>query len=319
MPTQTSSERWSRREMQPIELYVFDLGEVDGKVYLAANQPDDVVFAGVSYAACPIARSRTQQNARTEEDSLSIRIGNVDRRYSEFLAERDIRGSSVTVQAVFADAIDEPDEYHIVFQGIIDRVAVDEFGISIDCFSRNSFQHFAFPQRRYQQTCQWTFGDAWCGVDLSTLATTPTATQPYLPVRMENVLVSTDPSGATSWSFVFVDLTQRDGHWHGGQVQFHRLYGAPLLRVLQRHIALFTSADRRVHLDMPIIPPPQAGDGFTILRGCGKTWEACAIRTDAYYPLPLVENGTIATEPPFSGFRHLRDAQRKPILFLPIE
>lgn len=319
MVTSAFDQKWNQSESQPIELYEFELGGTSKTLYLAANQLRDVIFGGVTYSACPIHRESVSRKVRTEDDWSTIRIGNVDQRYSEYLSTRDIRGTAVSIKAVFADLLEDSTEYHPVFRGLIDRIAVDELGISVECFSRHSFQYLGLPVRRYQQTCHWTFGDEWCGVDSETLATTASETKPYLPVRLDALTVNTDPVAPSGWSFVSDQLTQDNGHWDGGEVTFKRLGGAESIVTISRSTVRFTSEDHRVLLSVPLSITPQSGDRFSIVRGCPKTWEACAIQTDAYYPLSQALSGTLSTEPRFSGFLHLQDAQRKPVTFRAIE
>ncbi len=319
MVSSTFDQKWNQGESQPIELYEFALGGTATTLYLAANQLRDVIFGGVTYSACPIDRESISRKVRTEDDWSTIRIGNVDQRYSEYFSTGDVRGTEVAIKAVFADLLDDSAEYHPVFHGVIDRIAVDELGITVECFSRHSFQYLGLPVRRYQQTCHWTFGDAWCGVDSETVATPATETKPYLPVRLNDLTVSTDPAEPSGWSFVSDQLTQDDNHWDGGEVYFTRLGGEESAETISRSTVRFTTQDQRVLLSVPLPATPQPGDCFSIVRGCPKTWEACAIQTDAYYPLSQVLSGTLSTEPRFSGFLHLQDAQRKPVTFRAIE
>ena len=319
MAGQALEHQLSSSESKPIELYEFDLGEPDGTLYLAANQPDDVVFGGATYAACPIRRDPCVQTARTQEDLLVLDIGNVDQSYTAFLASRDVRRSKVTLKLVFGDLLDDSSEYHVVFLGVVDKILVQETSVRLECFSEHSFQHYSLPLRRYQKTCQWTFGDEWCGVDLEDPSITPTAKRPYLPVRLDDGVVSPDPSEASEWSFVSGSLNQNDGHWEDGQLVITQRSGCRLERPETRRVVKFTAADQRIHVDMPLTETLQPGDRFRLIRGCPKTWEACAVRTDAYYPLTEVIAETLSTEPPFSGFVHLQDAQRKPMTFRRIE
>ncbi len=308
-------EPWRERESKPIDLYEFVLPGTGERIYLAANQPDDIHFDGIDYAACPIEREPLRSDARTSENSLAFRIGNVDQSYTALLSKRDVRGSQVILKVVFADLLDVSSEYYELFRGTVDRVIADELSIQLGCFSRHSFQHFSLPLRMYQQTCQWTFGDQWCGIDINTVATIPDSNHPYLPVRMDDVFVSTDPSEATSWSFVSNQLVQSQGHWDFGTVHFSQLAGKRVSYPVARHAVRFRQSDRRVYLDMPLDEKPIPGDVFSIIRGCPKTWEACALVTDAYYPLAQVVSGALATEPRHCGFQRVRDTQRKPLTF----
>lgn len=156
-------EQSEREQNRPIELYEV---EVDDGVILryAANNTNDIVFNGYIYQAASISRTDVETNMESKLEEVSITVPNVNREFSAYIANGGrINGYTCRVLTVMRDALDDPRNYAITFQGEIDGATINGKTSSFRVRSYNGSFNIKVPRRKYSPFCELDFKSEWCG------------------------------------------------------------------------------------------------------------------------------------------------------------
>jgi phage-related protein len=156
-------EQSEREQNRPIELYEI---EVDGGVTLryAANNTNDIVFNGHVYKAASVNRTEVEANMESKLEEVSISVPNVDRQFSAYVANGGtINGYTCRVLTVMRDALDDPLNYGVSFQGEIDGAIINSKTFSFRVRSYNGSFNIKVPRRKYSPFCELDFKGEWCG------------------------------------------------------------------------------------------------------------------------------------------------------------
>jgi phage-related protein len=150
-------------ENRPIYLYEIT---VDGGLTLryAGNNTDDIIFNGYTYTAAAIGKSDTETNIDSQVDQVSITVQNISREFSSYLAnDGKINGYTCRILTVMRDALDDPLNYVVDFQGEIDGGTLDGQSFSFKLRRHRGTFDIICPRRRYDPSCQYQFKSEWCG------------------------------------------------------------------------------------------------------------------------------------------------------------
>lgn len=243
----------------PVELYELYLDV--GTRYFASHD-SDVVFAGIQYKALPIRRQPIETKMSLEIDGVSSGLTDVKQELSQLLTTVDFRGRRCRIIKVFLEALTNPANYIVIFDGRMDTPSISEdstFGIRV--LSYLDLLHRDFPARLFSTVCNYKLGNEWCTVDMTTAA---------------NKQTGTAASGSTTNKIVSSVLTQVDDYWKIGRVKF--LSGANKGQARE----IFTSklTGTLVLVRMPFAFTPAIGDQVEFLRGCNKTEDDCVNKFD---------------------------------------
>lgn len=175
----TASSEFLRRkaepQSQPLEIWDVHLGstsKVDSNTlfFVVTNRNirffsyvdgTPQIFTGLGVTRSPIVR-----NIDSKIDSVDISLSNVDRTFSQYFLDIDLRGKRIIIRKIFADLLasastDGDDNFMVMFDGVIDAPTLSQTRIQAQA-RNNFFQSLAFqvPRRTFQGLCNWRFGSS---------------------------------------------------------------------------------------------------------------------------------------------------------------
>lgn len=218
------------------------------------------IFQGLGITRSPISR-----HMDSKIDNVEISLENVDRTFSQYFLDIDLRGKRVVIRTVFADYLaraSDPDgaNYVVLFDGVIDAPTLNQSRFSAS--ARNNFFSslaFSVPRRTYQGLCNYRFGASGdCAAH---------RTQAQLFDTKTGQTVDSAPSQV--W---LRDAARAEGgsgdYWAPGIIQMTG--GTPGNVGVKRRIVQSThSGDIYLESNFPYVVV--AGDVYTIQRDCGHT------------------------------------------------
>lgn len=273
-PSSAFLRRKSEPISQPLELWDIHLGSttsIDANTLFFAVTNKNVKFfsfvGGQSqvYIGLGISRSPITRHIDSKIDSLEISLENVDRTFSQYFNDIDLRGKRVIIRKVFADYLNtaadaDGDNFIVMFDGIIDTPTLTQSRLQAQV-RNNFFNSLAFdvPRRTYQGMCNWKFGNTGdCAGHL---------TQQQLFNTQLGQTVDAMPSQTH-----IVDGARSEGgsgdYWAPGIITMTA--GTAGNIGLKRRIVQSThSGDIFLESNFPYSVQP--GDVYTIQRDCGHT------------------------------------------------
>lgn len=276
MPRTASSEFLRRKaepKSTPLEIWDIHLGssaQVDSNTlffvvtnqnirYYAHLDGTPQTYIGVGITRSPIAR-----HIDSKIDSLELGIDNVDRTFSAYFNDIDLRGKRIVIRKVFADYLNklsdpDGDNFVVIFDGIIDAPTLNQSRISAQ--ARNNFFNsltFVGPRRTYQGVCNYRFGSS------GDCAAHRTQQELFDP---RNGTIDEVPS-----QIHFRDSDRTEGtsgdYWAPGIMRM--LAGtAGNIGVKRRVVQSTASGDLYIEASFPYFVQP--GDAYEIQRDCGHT------------------------------------------------
>lgn len=266
-------QKKAQPQCQPIELWDVHLGSttsVDANTLFFTTTNKSVRFFSFvdgtpkNYTALGIKRGPIGRYVDSKIDSLEISLENVDRTFSQYFLDIDLRGKRLILRKVFADLLNSPtgtggDNFVVLFDGILDAPSLNQQRLRAQ-LRNNFFQSLAFnvPRRTYQGLCNWRFGNT------GDCAQHRTQQQLFDP---KNGTIDSAPSP--------VHLTDGDrseggsgDYWAPGIITM--LAGTAGNIGIKRKIVQSThTGDIFLEANFPY--PVQAGDSYQIQRDCGHT------------------------------------------------
>ena len=148
-----------------IELYVIELRT--GVLRLAACD-ENVIYNGMEYIAVPFQRGDVKRSKDNITDSVEITLGDCSYELLSFVMNGfDFRGCNATVfKIMYPDSLKDPSVAKWVFSGFIDEPSFT--GGSFSCQIVARMPEINCPNRNFRLACNSEFGDAECGMSLST-------------------------------------------------------------------------------------------------------------------------------------------------------
>ena len=196
----------------PIEIY--DVYLEDETLHFAAFDRDIEFFtpAGDSetYLGLGISREPIRTSAETTVDSVTIRLDNVNKGMSVYVANTELRGRKIIIRKIFADISgtwDSSDDIYL-FNGMISKPSLGENVMEIECFSRAGTLETESPRRLYDIMCPWKFASTGC-TDGSLTAN-----------QLLDTKNSTVDAGSTTTVINDSTRTEATNYWKTGQVEF---------------------------------------------------------------------------------------------------
>ena len=218
------------------------------------------IFQGLGISRSPIARYMD-----SKIDNLEISLENVDRTFSQYFLDIDLRGKRIIIRKIFSDLIarateTDGDNFVVLFDGILDAPTLNQSRFQAQA-RNNFFQSLAFqvPRRTYQGLCNWKFGNSGdCAGH---------RTQAQLFDTKTGQTIDATPSQVH-----FTDGARTEGnsgdYWAPGIIQ---MTGGTAGNIgLKRKIVQSThTGDVYLEANFPYVVVP--GDQYTIQRDCGHT------------------------------------------------
>ena len=266
-------QKKSQPTSQPIELWDVHLGSVttvDASTLFFAVTNKNIRFYSFAdgtpkiYIGLGITRSPIARYIDSKIDNLEISLENVDRTFSQYFLDIDLRGKRIVIRKIFADLVSSAtgtggDNFVVLFDGILDAPSLSQSRMSAQA-RNNFFQSLSFnvPRRTYQGLCNWKFTDPdTCGKHR------PTGD---LLDRKTAQTIDSTPSQVR-----FTDGARTEGsgdYWAPGIITMTA--GTAGNVGLKRKIIQSTaSGDIFIEANFPSVVV--AGDQYTIERDCGHT------------------------------------------------
>lgn len=271
---------------QPLELWDVHLGATDAvdvnTLFFAVTNKNVKFFSYVNgqpkiFIGVGITRGPINRHIDSKIDSVDISLENVDRTFSQFFNDIDIRGKRVVIRKVFADYLLRPtdpdgDNYVVMFDGIIDMPSLNQTRFQAQV--RNNFFNslsFSAPRRTYQGMCTHKFGAS------GDCAHHRTVQQLFDTKESQTIDVVVSQTH-------FKDANRIEGasgdYWAPGIMIMTG--GTPGNIGLKRRIVQSTAAtgdgfgggigpSGDLFLESNFPYPVQAGDEYTVQRDCGHT------------------------------------------------
>lgn len=274
--------RKSKKTSSPIEIWDVHLGATDvvdsNTLFFVVTNQNIKFFAFADgsqrvYSGLGIARGPITRSIDSKIDTLEISLENVDRTFSQYFLDIDLRGKRIVIRKIFADLLSSAsgtggDNFVVLFDGILDTPFLSQSRLRTQV--RNNFFNslsFNLPRRLYQGLCNWKFGSSGdCAQH---------RTQDQLFDTKTDQTIDTTPS-----QIHLKDAARNEGgsgdHWAPGIIEMTG--GTPGNIGLKRRVVQSTassgdgigpSGDLFLEANFPNVVV--AGDEYTIQRDCGHT------------------------------------------------
>lgn len=251
MPRTLSPDVWAEKlkeENCPVELYQVYLDEET--IYLAMC-PHDIDFFDahgnpVTYRGADLQRSAVKTNIETRVDQVEVQIDNVTREMSAYIAHTDFQGRRLVIWKVFLDCLDDPNNYVVIFDGIMDEPRVDQYSMAVTVVSKLDTLDIELPARTYEVQCSWPsgFGGPECGK--------------VIPPK-EGTVDSVSEDRMTIYDAA---ITEEANYWAYGAITIGKE-----MRVVTESGAGYVKVEYPFYIDIP------AGTPYKLEAGCDKGYD----------------------------------------------
>ena len=278
MARNTLSSEFLRRkaepECKPVEIWDIHLGSttaVDANTLFLVVSNQNVRFYAFQdgtphvYIATGLGRSPIARHIDSKIDTVEISLENVDRTFSQYFLDIDLRGKRIVIRKIFVDLVakaseSDGDNFAVLFDGIIDAPILNQSRLSGQ-LRNNFFQSLTFtvPRRSYQGLCNWRFGNSGdCAQH---------RTQDQLFDTKTAQTIDSVPSPVHFYDGARTESGSGD-YWAPGIIQ---MTGGTSGNIgLKRKIVQSTATgDLFLEANFPYSVVP--GDQYTIQRDCGHT------------------------------------------------
>lgn len=251
MPRTLSPDVWaekSKEENCPVELYQVYLDE--HTLYLAMA-PVNIYFYDEQgnpavYYAANLTRSAVKTNIETKVDQVEVQIDNVTREMSAYIAGTDFQGRRLVIWKVFLDCLDDPENYVVIFDGIMDEPRIDQYRMAVTVVSKLDTLDIELPARTYEVQCSWPsgFGGPECGK--------------IVPTKNGTV----DSVSADRMTIYDAAITEAVNYWSYGAITIGKE-----MRVVTESGVGYVKVEYPFYIDIP------AGAQYKLEAGCDKGYD----------------------------------------------
>ena len=248
---------------QPLEIY--DIYLDDQTLHFAAYDRNLSFFDpdgdAQTYTALGITRDLVKTSIDTKVDSVSVKLDNVNRAMSSYVASNEFRGRKIVIRKIFADISGTwtKDDDVNMFTGIMNRPALGEGVMDMECVSRAGTFEYECPRRGYAISCPWKFAASGCTDGALSAA------------QLLNVFSGTSDAACTTTVIKDSALPQVDDYYNYGTVDFTS--GA---NDGESRIVIDSASGTSFTIDYALDAAPGNGDTYEINRGCDKTIASCS-------------------------------------------
>lgn len=158
---------------QPLEIWDIHLGStvaIDANTLFFVKTNKNIRFYAFVdgtpriYQGVGVGRGPITRHIDSKIDTVELAVENVDRTFSQYFNDLDLRGKRIIIRKVFADLLaraseSDGDNFMVMFDGILDAPALNQSRLTAQ--ARNNFFNslsYSVPRRTYQGVCSWKFG-----------------------------------------------------------------------------------------------------------------------------------------------------------------
>jgi len=186
--TQPSTLRTKERREQtdPVFFYIFDKG---GTLYHLASYSEDISITSLPaalgsdpqvFTSAQIAHDRVEQEAFSFSPEIAISVGIKDNSFADELVKHFIVPQSDIIEATIfrtnhenvhgSTALDFVTDGYVFFKGQKSSVSIKDRTITVAVKSLARSEKRNLPRMFYQTTCNYNLGDAFCTVNIDSVA-----------------------------------------------------------------------------------------------------------------------------------------------------
>lgn len=272
-PSSEFLRRKSEPISKPIEIWDVHLGSttsIDANTLFFAVTNQNVRFYSFVdsspriYQGLGISRSPISRYIDSKIDNVELSLENVDRTFSQYFLDIDLRGKRIVIRKIFADYIQraadaDGDNFVVMFDGILDAPSMSQSRFNAQA-RNNFFQSLSFfvPRRSYQGLCNWKFGSSGdCASHRTQAQLFDTKTGTVQQVRSQTALYDGTRSESGSGDYWAPGIIQMTGGTAGN------------IGLRRRIVQSTHSGDIFLETNFPYVV--LAGDTYSIQRDCGHT------------------------------------------------
>lgn len=233
---------------------------VNNDVNINFFDPDGVAK---TYYALRMTREKKEDSMDMEIQSIAAGLDNVDQAMSAYIAGADFRDKRIIIRACFRNLLDAAANAWKVFDGYMDKPDISEKEFKVELVPRLGRGTLnAKIGVKQQLPCRLPFAGTKCAKDISA------------STLKDQKTVQTVDSGTSAY-IVDAARTEADDYWNFGYVVFASNTTTVLLRGVTRMIHDFISSENKIVFKVGLPATPQAGDVYSIERGCDLTLDSC--------------------------------------------
>lgn len=159
LPAEITAEL-AKEVMFIAHLYTIDL--ISG-THRWTDISNSIYYGGYWYISQGVSFEQAGTTLKSQADSATLNIQNVDKGFSDLMLSEDIKGRPVTIQRVFLDknlaVIGAP---VTIFPGYIDPAEANRSRAKVEIANHMIKWKLITPKRQHSITCPWTFKSAEC-------------------------------------------------------------------------------------------------------------------------------------------------------------
>lgn len=239
----------------------------DGTLHFVHNDVNVDFFdpdgAATTYTALRMIREKTEESMDMSIQTLMAGLDNVDQAMSSQIASKSFTSRAIIIRGCFRNLLSAAENAWKIFDGYMDKPEISETEFRIELvprLGRGSLN--AKLGVKQQMPCRHQFANSRCayGKDANTLKDLKSA--------------QTVDSGTTAF-IIDAARSEADDYWNYGYVVFASDTLTVSLRNTIRMIKDFVNADNKLIFTVALPAAPQAGDTYSVERGCDLTLDSC--------------------------------------------
>lgn len=231
------------------ELYLDSPYTTPSHFYCINNE--DLTFGGQVYTAIAAKRSSIKSEEGTIINELNIQLDNIDTEFKNLISSGAFTRKRCDIKLVFDGFLTSASDYILLYSGKLDAPSGDNRWINLLIRPFSIFER-DYPRRIYEIMCNWTFGDAQCGLNIDSYK-----------------LWNDVNTGSTSSIINTYTYAMTPSYYVPGYVIF--LSGNLIGQVRP----VYSNSASQVIVRVAFSEAPVFGDSFYIQKLCAKTPAAC--------------------------------------------
>lgn len=253
MRTYGSAAETAKNANQHRYLFLLEIETHSGTHYYVRAR-SNVSFDGHTYLKKSFLFSESVHDVSMEMGQTEITVANLENALGAATITHDLRGRAVRLKQIFVDGTGAPigtgDDYNDLLFGTVEDVKLMKPVAILNVRLMSRLDRLV-PQMTYGSQCRWVFAGTGCGA------------------ADGEVTAQTCDSGTTATVIADAARAEAADYWKDGYVT---MTSGDLAGESER---VLSSATGTVTLEHSLSAAPDAGDTYTITRGCDRTYETC--------------------------------------------
>ncbi len=232
---------------------LYDVALRGGTTLYATSHHADIVWNNITYTALPITRDPIRYGINLEMDSCKIYLANITGDIVDYVQNNGLDDAEVTIRQIIRGSTYAVDKEVILFQGNADV----EFNRSILILELRPWidsLNIQVPRCTYQESCNWSVFDEFCGLNRETY-------------KHEGIATTGTRISLTDTAWTAPTTPPRYGN---GEIWIRSGDNAGQRRPIASHVG------NVIQFFWPLSAAVAPGDSYTAYPGCdGRAVETC--------------------------------------------